>query len=149
MDEFTYQAGLAVLAVHFINWLKDTRLVPFVSAHNTSINRLIGIVMAIFGGLGIHLSNQGSFASGGVLQIVYPSLDVIVTSAAHIGVSWGIQQTYWARVVKPQVPAVQIGGSTVNAPNASTVMTAESGSGGNKVVLPAGPTATGKADGQQ
>lgn len=95
MNEIGYQVGVAVMAVHFINWLKDTKLIPFINAHSDVINRVVAFLAAIVGGLGMHFAAQGDLTSGGTLQITYPPLDVMVTGITHIAFQWGIQQTYF------------------------------------------------------
>jgi hypothetical protein len=95
MNEFSYQAGVAVMAVHFINWMKETKWIPFIDQHSTLINRLVAFAAAIVGGLGMHFAAQGDFTSGGTLQITYPPLDVMVAGLVHIAFQWGIQQSYF------------------------------------------------------
>lgn len=108
MGEFGYQAGIAVAAVHLINWLKDTKMIPFVNQHSQTINRIIAFMAAVIGGLGVHTAWQGDLTSGGELRIAYPPLDVMVASFAHIAAQWGFQKVYFRLQAPPIDTSVSV-----------------------------------------
>lgn len=125
MNELGYQFGIAVAIVHLINWLKNTKLVPWVTAHSATINRVIAFAGSVIGGLGVHAVMNGSLTSGGTLMITYPPLDAMVTSFAHIAASWGIQKLYFELQKTPARPLeMSISASALSRSGASAAIEA-------------------------
>ena len=54
MDDFGGHFTLAGMAVWFIQWLKHTRLAPFIHADTDTVNRVLSAILAIVSGFGIH-----------------------------------------------------------------------------------------------
>lgn len=44
----------SAMSVAIVQWLKNTKLVPFMDQHTTSINRVVAWIMALLSATGIH-----------------------------------------------------------------------------------------------
>lgn len=109
MNEIASQAGIAVLIVHFIQWMKLSHnpLLTWISPYSRNITTVIVWICTIAAAIGIHWSFNGTLTSGGALQITFPPLDVMITAAQTLGIQWGAQKMYYVGVVRPKTPQVE------------------------------------------
>jgi hypothetical protein len=105
MNDTVFHMGVAALIVQLINWMKATKLIPFVNEHSTMITRFISVTAALLTGIGIHFITQGDFSSGGSLQITWPPLDVMLTSFITSVGQWGFQQLLYHAQKAANAPA--------------------------------------------
>lgn len=82
----TFTASAMVVSV--IQWLKNTKLVPFINQHSAGMNRTLSWLAAFFSGLGIHYHYD---ATAGALTITGLTAGVIL----HTG--WDATQQYFAQ----------------------------------------------------
>lgn len=67
----------STLAVSAIQWLKESKYVPFINQHSAGLNRALSWAIAFFSGAGIHYTFNGD---AGVLTITGLSAGVIFHS---------------------------------------------------------------------
>lgn len=109
MNEFASQAGLAVLIVHLIQWMKtsDNPLMQWIGPRTKWVTTSVVWLCTTLTAIGIHWSFNGTLTSGGVLQINIPSLDTVVTAAIGLGWQWGAQKMYYVNAVRAKTPQVE------------------------------------------
>lgn len=90
----------STLAVSVIQWLKNTKLIPFVNEHSTGLNRFLGWVMAFIAGTGIHYTFNGET---GVLQITGLTAGVIMHSVTVTCKQYAVQWLVYRGVLKKDV----------------------------------------------
>ncbi len=92
-NEILSTVAASALVVSALEWLKNTKWLPFVNQHSAGINRMIGWLAAFCTGTGIHYTfNQDA----GVLTITGLSAGIIIhtitTTSKQYAVQWLIYQ---------------------------------------------------------
>lgn len=89
----------ATMVVSIIEWVKNTKVVPFINRNSTALNRVVSWVGAFLAGTGIHYTfNQDA----GVLTISGLSAGVIFHTALITTKQYALQWMLYRGVVKPQ-----------------------------------------------
>jgi len=87
----------STLTVSIIQWLKATKLVPFINQHSAGLNRTLGWVSAFATGAGIHYTFNHD---AGVLTITGLSAGVIIHTATVTAKQYAVQWLIYKGVVK-------------------------------------------------
>jgi hypothetical protein len=87
----------STLAVSVIQWLKNTKLVPFINQHSAGLNRTLAWLVAFFSGAGIHYTFNGD---AGVLTVTGLSVGVIIHTATITCKQYVVQWLIYKGVVK-------------------------------------------------
>jgi len=74
VNDFMSTVTASTLAVSVIQWLKDTKYVPFINQHSAGLNRTLSWFIAFCSGAGIHYTFNGD---AGVLTVTGLSAGVI------------------------------------------------------------------------
>ncbi len=89
----------STLAVSIIQWLKSTKLVPFINQHSAGLNRTLSWFIAFASGAGIHYTFNGD---AGVLTITGLSAGVIIHTATITCKQYAIQWLIYRGIVSKQ-----------------------------------------------
>ena len=92
-DLLAHQAGLAVLIVGSLDYLKRANWFPWLSEHTETLNRLVSVAAAISAAAGLSVvSHHGNWQTGGDLTIVVPPLSTILTGLSHAASQWALTE---------------------------------------------------------
>ncbi len=94
------QAAIAVIAVHFIEMLKRSKLFPWIDEHSDKLNRAISFLIALLTSAGLQFAFSGSLESGGSLEIKWQAAAKIWQAIAHTALQGGLQQIYYTQGIK-------------------------------------------------
>ena len=97
VNDFMSTIAASTLAVSAIQWLKNTKLVPFINAHSAGINRTLSWFIAFASGAGIHYTFNGD---AGVLTITGLSAGVIIHTATITCKQYAVQWLIYKGIVK-------------------------------------------------
>lgn len=97
-NEFLSTITASTIAVSIIQWLKNTKLVPFINEHSTGLNRLVSWVAAFAAGTGIHFTFNGD---AGVLQVTGLSAGVIIHTVTVTCKQYAVQWLIYRGILKP------------------------------------------------
>ena len=102
----------SAISVAIIQWLKNTKLIPFMGQHTSGINRIVAWVMAFLAGTGIHYQFDhatGTLTLTGltVATILHTGGDTIKSYALQWLVYRGVKPGLVPTEAAPVVPVVQ------------------------------------------
>lgn len=87
------QGGVAVCTVFLLDWLKQSKWVPWINRNSETLNRVISLVVAFGSAVGFKvLSHTGDIHTGGVITIAYPSITTILDTLGHGATQFGGQE---------------------------------------------------------
>jgi len=109
----------SAMTVAIIQWLKNTKLVPFIDQHSSTLNRVVGWCAAFISAAGLHYTWD---ASTGTLTLMNIHVASIMHGAADVTKSYAFQWLIYKGIV--QAPARDVAAVTEGVPA--------------KVVVPAG-----------
>ena len=122
VNDFMSTIAASTLAVSAIQWLKNTKLVPFINAHSAGINRTLSWFIAFASGAGIHYTFNGD---AGVLTITGLSAGVIIHTATITCKQYAVQWLIYKGIVKgpaETVTAISEGVRTVAVASPGAIM---------------------------
>lgn len=102
MNEVATQFAWAVFSVHLLNILKKWKAIPWINTETESLNRFVAFMFALLGSLGFHFALNGTFTSGGVIQISFPPADTMLTAFVNVCSTGGFQQMYFRYLKKSE-----------------------------------------------
>jgi hypothetical protein len=88
--ELGSQAGISIILVYLLQWLKGSPWFPWLTARTDTINRTLAIV-----------NMTGSWTSGGTLIIQIPAATAIFSVILHSAAQVGMQEGFYRMAVKP------------------------------------------------
>lgn len=97
VNDFMSTIAASTLAVSVIQWLKNTKLIPFINAHSAGVNRTLSWLIAFASGAGIHYTFSGD---SGVLTITGLSAGVIIHTATITCKQYAVQWLIYKGIVK-------------------------------------------------
>ena len=97
VNDFMSTVTASTLAVSIIQWLKESKFVPFINQHSAGLNRFLGWAIAFFSGAGIHYTFNGD---AGVLTVTGLSLGVIIHTATITCKQYAAQWLIYRGIVK-------------------------------------------------
>jgi len=124
VNDFMSTITASTLAVSMIQWLKDTKYVPFINQHSATLNRVLSWAIAFFSGAGIHYTFNGD---AGVLTVTGLSLGVIIHTLTITCKQYAAQWIIYKGIVKgpaADVAAVKEGTRAVAVAPAGAVAAA-------------------------
>ena len=92
-----FSSGVA--SVYVIEFLKKTRLMPFVTQHTVALNRWLGVIASGVATLGIGFSFD---SEAGSLMITGLTAATIAHNAWHWFTQWAVQQFVYSTAVEGQ-----------------------------------------------
>jgi hypothetical protein len=87
----------STLVVSIIQWLKTTKLVPFMDQHTSTLNRIVGWASAFATGAGIHFTFNHD---AGVLTVTGLTAGVIIHTATITSKQYAVQWLIYKGIVK-------------------------------------------------
>ena len=84
MNQYTTGETAALLVVFLLQWLKRSKLVPWVGQQTSGLNVAISSFMAFLTSLGLTITFDGSLVEGGQIVITYGAIGTMLTH-------WGSQ----------------------------------------------------------
>ncbi len=99
--ELGSQAGVSVILVYLLQWLKGSPWFPWLSARTDTINRVLAIAVAFFTSVGFQVSMTGTWTSGGTLVIQIPAATAVLSVILHTASQSGFQELFYKLAVKP------------------------------------------------
>jgi hypothetical protein len=97
VNDFMSTITASTLAVSVIQWLKDTKYIPFINQHSATLNRFLSWAIAFFSGAGIHYTFNGD---AGVLTVTGLSAGVIIHTATITCKQYAAQWLIYKGIVK-------------------------------------------------
>lgn len=101
--EFLTVMTTSTLVVSAIQWLKNTKLVPFVNQHSSTINRILSWVAALLSGAGIHYNYE---AATGTLTLTGLTLIAVVHAFGDTAQSYAAQSLIYRGLFKERAADV-------------------------------------------
>jgi hypothetical protein len=83
---FGTQVTLSAISVAFIQWLKNSPLMPYMHAGTNWLNRVVSLVLAAAAAVGVHVSWAAAVATPGTYTLTFTG----VTLASISLMAWGI-----------------------------------------------------------
>ena len=102
--ELGNQAGVSVILVCLLQWLKGSPWFPWLSARTDTINRVLAIAVAFLTSVGFQISMTGTWTSGGTLVIQIPAATAVLSVILHTASQSGFQELFYKLAVKPPTP---------------------------------------------
>jgi hypothetical protein len=99
--ELGSQAGVSVILVYLLQWLKGSPWFPWLTARTDTINRTLAIVIAFLTSVGFQINMTGNWTSGGTLIIQIPAATAIFSVILHSAAQVGMQEGFYRMAVKP------------------------------------------------
>lgn len=127
VNDFMSTITASTLAVSVIQWLKDTKYVPFINQHSASLNRTLSWAIAFCSGAGIHYTFNGD---AGVLTVTGLSAGVIIHTATITCKQYAAQWLIYKGIVRgpaADVAAVKEGTRAVAVAPAGSIAAANEG----------------------
>ena len=109
-NEFMSTITASTLAVSIIQWLKNTKLVPFINENSTTLNRWVSWLAAFVSGAGIHFTFNHD---AGVLTVTGLTAGVIIHTVTVTCKQYAVQWLIYRGVLKG--PAIAAGGAEAPA----------------------------------
>lgn len=101
------------MTVAVIEWMKNTKFIPFMNQHTAGINRLVAWIAAFCAGTGIHYQFD---SHTGTLTLTGLTLTVIGHAAWDTTKSYAFNWMVYRGIVKPtQKAQANVGGATAPA----------------------------------
>jgi hypothetical protein len=106
------QIPLAVISTYVLQWLKQSKLFPWLTVETQTLNRWAGIAIAFLSSVGVLVTFDHA---AGVLTISGLTAANLLHVAARITQQWVMQQVAYRTVVAPPLPgALQAGAQERN-----------------------------------
>jgi len=96
----SYQAGVSIMVVYLINFLKKTKLCPFLTQQTAVLNRLVSAVLAFLATAGITTAVHGTFSNGLQVVLVIPPASTLLDFVIHYFAQFGFQEAFYTQVAK-------------------------------------------------
>ncbi len=90
--------GLAIGTVYLIELAKRSKLFPFLTADTETANRIVGVLAALIGAMGIHYEWD---AASRVLAFTIPTASAALHGGWQFFIQWAIQQYVYKTGVSP------------------------------------------------
>src|SRR6185369_16482570 len=87
----------SAMTVAIIQWLKNTKLVPFIDQHSSTLNRVVGWCAAFISAAGLHYTWD---ASTGTLTLLNIHVASIMHGAADVTKSYAFQWLIYKGIVQ-------------------------------------------------
>ncbi len=87
----------SAMAVSIVQWLKNTKLVPFMDQHTAGINRIVGWVFATISAFGLHYTYD---SATGTLTLTGLTVAALSHSIWDVVKSYAFQKLIYAGVIK-------------------------------------------------
>jgi hypothetical protein len=105
------QVTVSGIVVAAIQWLKSSKLFPWITAETATLNRIIGVVAAVATSVGVHITwNHGNLPGSYMVGVTGLTLMGILTGAFDVLKSLVFQEIIY-RSTKT-VPAVPVSSAT-------------------------------------
>lgn len=114
MDEISqlaHQTGIGVMAVYLLQWLKQTAWVPFITEHSATLNKWLGVLIAVATSVGIKYAvsqGAGAYAGGYHVVLDIPSAQTLFDTAIHAAAQFAGQQILYHTAVKETVGGLHV-----------------------------------------
>ena len=108
------------MAVAIIEWMKNSKVVPFMNAHTATMNRVVGWIAAFCGATGLHYKFDHT---AGILTITGISAAVIGHTIYDTVQNYAFQWLVYKGVVKPATAAVSVAQTLANVAPVAPVVT--------------------------
>lgn len=96
------QVALAYVASKVIEFIKNSKHLPFINQHSDQINRALSWFLAMATTAGIQVGFTGSLLEGGVLQVTIPSLETLVQFGLNTVFQHALQKGSYHGLIKPR-----------------------------------------------
>lgn len=96
VDSAVSTLAAAGLMSYFLEWLKNTKLVPFIDASKTTLLRLCNGALAVAAALSIHYTFD---SDAGTLVVTGLSVSGIIHGLWEVGKQWAFQQMAYDGIV--------------------------------------------------
>jgi hypothetical protein len=101
MTDPVSQVTASATVVMLVQWLKTTKLVPFINAHSAGVNRVVAWAMATGTALGLHIAFDSSTHT---LVVTGLSAAVILHGAWDVVQNIAMQELVYHGVLKTPAP---------------------------------------------
>lgn len=113
MDPTTSTITASAMAVAIIQWMKNTKLIPFMDQHTDAINRLVAWIAATISAFGIHYNYD---ATAGTLTLTGLTAAGIGHSLWEVIRSYAFQILIYKGVMKPAAAPATVPAAPVAKP---------------------------------
>ena len=110
-SQIVSQLTSAALVVYALQWLKRSKLFPWITAETTTLNRWVGAAAAGLSAIGIHLAFTATAGTPGsyVITVTGLTLPNVLHGVWHWANQYALQQITYDAVTSKAVTAVPAG----------------------------------------
>ena len=107
------QFALALISTYALQWLKQSKLFPWMTVETQTLNRLVGAAIAFLSSVGILVSFDHV---AGVLTVSGLTVANLLHAGARFLQQWAFQQAAYKGLVAPPMPGAMQAGAEKHPP---------------------------------
>ncbi len=107
------QFALALISTYALQWLKQSKLFPWLTVETQTLNRLVGAAIAFLSSVGILVSFDHV---AGVLTVSGLTVANLLHAGARFLQQWAFQQAAYKGLVAPPMPGAMQAGAAEHPP---------------------------------
>ena len=107
------QFALALISTYALQWLKQSKLFPWLTVETQTLNRLVGAAIAFLSSVGILVSFDHV---AGVLTVSGLTVANLLHAGARFLQQWAFQQAAYKGLVAPPMPGAMQAGAEKHPP---------------------------------